>query len=432
MVSQDFMLAKKAHAAELPTRARWTQLAPTLLMLWIVSTFDKSNISLVIADPAFLKEMNLTGQHVLLGWLASGLFLAYGIAAPFWGWFIDRSGPRRAAIVSLIIWALTCFAAGFASSYATLLLSRVILGAGEAAMYPLTVALVAKWFPLKERGKATASWWIGTMIGPMFVGLIVTALILTVGWRWQFHALGILALLLPLPMVVLLVRDKPEDSNAVNVAEAQLIAAGSIEKNEEAPGRILREGSGNVWLNYRFWLVVTAISANSLFWWGWSTWLPTYLRTARHFSFSNSGYLTFVIYGFAVATILIFGKISDDVFRRAPFAGLGWILGAVFLVAAALAPNAILSVVLIILALCSQQVGILCAETVVHSVVGTADMAKTQGVRAFVSSIVGALSPALIGYILSLTGGFAGVFVVLTLAVVIAGGCMFTLARDGL
>ena len=303
MVAQEFVMPNRSAALAVPTRARWTQVAPTLLILWIVSTFDKSNISLVIADPAFLKEMNLGGQHALLGWLASGLYLAYGIAAPLWGWLIDRAGPRRAAILSLIIWALTCFASGLATTYSMLLVSRIVLGAGEAAMYPLTVALVAKWFPLKERGKATTSWWIGTMIGPMLVGLIITALIVTVGWRWQFHAMGILALILPLPMVWFLITDKPEASSAVNAAEAQLISSGSIENNDDAPGRILR-GSGSIWMNYRFWLVVVAISSNSLFWWGWSTWLPTYLRTVRHFSFSNSGYLTFVIYGFAVVTIL--------------------------------------------------------------------------------------------------------------------------------
>lgn len=44
--------------------------------------FDKSNISPVMADPKFLGELQLTGQAVNLGWLASSLFLAYGIAAP--------------------------------------------------------------------------------------------------------------------------------------------------------------------------------------------------------------------------------------------------------------------------------------------------------------------------------------------------------------
>jgi hypothetical protein len=89
-------------------------------------------------------------------------------------------------------------------------------------------------------------------------------------------------------------------------------------------------------------------------------------------------------------------------------------------------------VVLMICALCAQQVGISCAEMLMHSVVGTADIGKSQGVRAFVTQIFGALSPVMIGYILALSGGgFIVVFAVLSVAVVIAAGCMIALSREG-
>jgi sugar phosphate permease len=413
------------------TRVRWTYIAPTLLIYWIMSMFDKSNISIVIANPKFLDEMQLAGQTKMLGWLVGALFISYGIAAPIWGWAVTRYGPRNITIASLIIWGLTCFWSGVSQSYGMLLASRIGLGVGEAACYPITLALVANWFALRERGKATSYWWIGTMIGPMLVGLIVTSLILTVGWRGQFFALGVLALIVPLPMAVLLVRDTPQQHPAVNNAEVDLIHAGAIETNDDAPGRILK-GVKSVWRNHRFWLITIAISSNAIFFWGWSSWLPTYLKTERHFTFSTSGYLTFVIYGFAVVTILILGRVSDRLFRRAPFAGLGWASAAVLLMAAAFAPNATWSVVLMICALCAQQVGISGAEMLMHSVVGSADMAKSQGVRAFVTQMFGAFSPVLIGYILALSGGaFIIPFAFLAVAVVISAGCMIALTREG-
>ncbi len=428
-VPQDLPRASAATTAA--SRVRWTYIAPTLLVVWIMSMFDKSNISIVIANPGFLGEMHLTGQTKLLGWLVGSLFIAYGLAAPIWGWAVTRFGPRRTTMAGLIIWALTCFWAGLAGSYGMLLASRVALGAGEAVCYPVTLALIANWFALRERGKATSYWWIGTMIGPMLTGLIVTALILYVGWRGQFYALGLLALVVPLPMVWFLVRDKPEQHPAVNAAEADLVKAGAIENNDDAPGRILKTVD-SVWRNHRFWLMTIAISANAIFFWGWSGWLPTYLRSARHFNFSTSGYLTFVIYGFAVATILIVGYASDRVFRRAPFAGLGWAFAAVFLIAAALAPSATWSVILMICALCAQQVGISCAEMLMHSVVGTADMGKSQGVRAFVTQMFGAFSPVMIGYLLDIFhGAFIVPFSVLAVAVIISAGCMVALTREG-
>jgi MFS family permease len=424
-------LAPATAAIAVATRVRWTYVAPTLLIYWIISMFDKSNISLVMADPKFLDEMQLNGQAQLLGWLASGMFISYSLAAPLWGWAVTRYGPRYATMASLVIWGLTCFWSALSASYGMLLTSRIGLGVGEAACYPVTLALVANWFALRERGKATSYWWIGTMIGPMLTGLLVTALIVNFGWRGQFYALGVLALILPLPMVWFLVRDKPEQHAAVNQAETDLIKSGAIEHNNDAPGRILK-GVTSVWHNHRFWLIVLAISCNAIFFWGWSIWLPTYLRTARHFTFSTSGYLTFVIYGFAVATILIIGRVSDRVFRRAPFAGLGWLSAAIFLMAAALAPDATWSVVLMICALCAQQVGISCAEMLMHSVISTADMGKSQGVRALVTQMTGALSPLMIGYVLAYGGGgFIAPFAVLSVAVVISAGCMIALTREG-
>jgi MFS family permease len=413
------------------TRVRWTYVAPTLLVIWIVSMFDKSNISIVIANPAFLNEMHLVGQTKLLGWLVGSLFISYGLAAPLWGWAVTRYGPRNASVVGLVIWGLTCFWSGLSQSYGMLLASRIGLGIGEAACYPITLALVANWFALRERGKATSYWWIGTMIGPMLTGLVVTTLILIAGWRGQFFTLGALALLVPLPMVWFLVRDRPQRHPAVNRAEAELVEAGAIENNEDAPGRILKTVD-TFWRNHRFWLMTIAISTNAIFFWGWSGWLPTYLRTARHFTFSTSGYLTFVIYGFAVLTILIMGRVSDRVFRRAPFAGLGWAAAAVFLMAAAFAPSPSFSVVLMICALCVQQVGISCAEMLMHSIVGTDEMGHSQGVRAFVTQMVGAFSPVMIGYLLVLTHGtFIVPFGALAVAVVISAGCMIALAREG-
>ena len=412
------------------TNIRWTHIAPTLLIVWIISMFDKSNMAIVMNDQSFLAELGLKGEQARLGWLSSGLFLAYGLCAPLWGWVVHTIGARKTCALSLIVWALTCFWSGVAANYDQLLMSRIVLGAGEATLYPLTLALVANWFALKERGRATSFWWIGTMIGPMLVGLIITGLIVAVGWRWQFHAMGILALIVPLPMVWFLVTDTPSQHRGANAIEADLVVQGSLENNEDAPGLVMKN-VGNIWTNYRFWLATIAISSNAIFFWGWSIWLPTYLRTERQFSFSTSGYLTFVIFGFAVATILIVGYLSDKIFRRAPFAGIGWIFAAAFLMGAALAPSPVLSVILMICALCAQQVGISCAEMLMHSVVSATDMGKTQGVRAFVTQMIGALSPAMIGYILQMTGGFTGAFAVLAAAVVISAGCMITLAREG-
>lgn len=413
------------------SRIRWTQVAPTLLIIWIVSMFDKANMSIVQNNQGFLAQLGLHGQEARIGLLSTGLLLAYGICAPLWGFLVNRIGARATAALSLVIWGVTCFWSGLASGYGSLLASRIVLGAGEAALYPCTVTLVAHWFALKERGRATAYWWIGTMIGPMIMGLVVTFLIVHFGWRVQFYALGVLALILPLPMMWFMVRDRPANHRGANAAEVALVEAGALENNNDAPGRVMRAESKPWFGNFRYWLVAIAISSNAIMYWGWSIWLPTYLRTARGFSFARSGYLTFVIFGFAVLTILVFGHVSDKIFRRAPLAAAGWFFAALLLMASALAPTPMWAVVLSICALCSQQIGVSNGEMLMHSVVVGKEMGPSQGVRAFFTQLVGGLSPLMIGIIVEATGGFLGAFVVLSGAIVISAGCMITLAIEG-
>lgn len=414
-----------------PSGVRWTLIAPTLLVVCIIGALDRANLSIVQNNTTFLHELGLQGQQARIGLLSTSLFLAYGIGAPLWGWLVYRIGARKVAALSIIIWGLTCFWSGLATTYASLLLSRIVLGLGEAAIYPCSLALIAYWFALKERGRATAFWWIGTMIGPMLMGLIVTFLIVSFGWRLQFYAMGALALILPLPMLWFLVRDRPTEHPSVNVAEANLIKAGALKNNKDAPGRIAT-AEGKLWYrNVRFWLVALAITASNTMYWGWAIWLPTYLRTARGFSFSLSGYLTFVIYGGAVATILIFGALSDKIFRRAPLAGAGWFLAGAFLMASVMAPTPTWSIIFSICALCAHEVGISCAEMLMQSVVSESQMGISQGVRALLQNLVGGASPLLIGVIIQHTGGFIGAFTALSTAVVIAAGCMTTLTWEG-
>ncbi len=413
------------------TRVRWTQVAPTLLVVCIIAALDRANLSIVQNNESFLDELGLRGQQASIGLLSTALFFAYGLGAPVWGWLVNRIGARKVAAISITIWAVTCFWSGTAESYGSLLASRIVLGLGEAAIYPCSLALIAHWFALKERGRATAFWWIGTMVGPMIMGLIVTFLIVHFGWRVQFYAMGTLALLLPLPMLLILVRDHPSEHPSVSAAEASFVEAGSLYNNTDAPGRIATLERKPWYANFRFWMVAAAISASNTMYWGWAIWLPTYLRTVRGFSFSLSGYLTFVIYGSAVVTILIFGVVSDRIFRRAPLAGLGWLLAGIFLIASVLAPSPVWSVVFSICALCSHEVGISCAEMLMQSVVSEKQMGMSQGMRALLQNLVGGASPLLIGVIIQHTGGFLGAFVALSAAVVIAAGCMVTLAREG-
>ena len=239
-VPQDLMRPGVAQLA-VPTRVRWTYVAPTLLTYWIISMLDKSNISLVIADPQFLGEMQLGGETKLLGWLAGSMFISYSLAAPVMGLGGDalRTAPRHHGEPRHLGADLFLVRPVGKLRHAARVAHRT-----WASAKPPAIRSRSLWLPTGLRCASAARrpsyWWIGTMIGPMLTGLIVTTLILRSAGAANSSGLGVLALALPLPMVWFLVRDKPEQHPAVNAAEINLVQSGAIEQNNDAPGRILK------------------------------------------------------------------------------------------------------------------------------------------------------------------------------------------------
>src|SRR5689334_14119049 len=100
-------LAEKMPAVSWLHSRRWLVVAPSLLFLWIVGQIDKTNISLVIANEPFIKELNLAGRNADLGALMGYFLVGYGIAIFIWGILVDRFGPRICAIVGILCWG-TC------------------------------------------------------------------------------------------------------------------------------------------------------------------------------------------------------------------------------------------------------------------------------------------------------------------------------------
>ncbi len=147
-------------ATWLPSR-RWLLVAPALLFLWIIAQIDKTNVSLVIADPTFLRELNVAGHNTELGGLMSSFFVGYGVSIFIWGFLVDRFGPRKCVIAGILGWAVTLFLSSRAGGIKEYLLIRFFLGAAEGNLWPVCNALTNRWFPVREHSRVQAFWITG-------------------------------------------------------------------------------------------------------------------------------------------------------------------------------------------------------------------------------------------------------------------------------
>src|SRR6202012_755078 len=99
-------------------------------------------------------ELVLTQQQ--FGDLGSSFFLLFSISAIIVGFIVNRVQTKWVLLVLATIWALAQFPMVGTVSFTTLVLCRIILGAGEGPAFSVAAHAVYKWFPDEKRTLPTA------------------------------------------------------------------------------------------------------------------------------------------------------------------------------------------------------------------------------------------------------------------------------------
>jgi len=168
-------------------------------------------IAVVVAMAAFMEVLDTSIANVALPYMAGGLgasndestwvltsyLVSNAVVLPISGWFASVFGRKRFFMICLTIFTVSSLLCGVAPSLGTLILFRVLQGAGGGGLQPLAQAILADSFPPEKRGLAFALYGITTIIaptiGPTFGGWITD----NYSWRWIFFInlpVGILAL----------------------------------------------------------------------------------------------------------------------------------------------------------------------------------------------------------------------------------------------
>ncbi|KAL2859510.1 major facilitator superfamily domain-containing protein [Aspergillus pseudodeflectus] len=99
-----------------------------------------------------------------------------------------------------VVWQIGC---ALAQNIETEIICRFFAGIGGAGCITLGAGVIADLFPIEQRGKATAIWGLGPLMGPV-IGPIAGGFIgQEAGWRWSFWVLLIAGGVLSLAIEVL-------------------------------------------------------------------------------------------------------------------------------------------------------------------------------------------------------------------------------------
>jgi MFS transporter, ACS family, D-galactonate transporter len=162
-----------------------------LFLFMLVNFADKIVVGL--AGVPIMTEMKLEPEQ--FGLLGSSFFFLFSISAIVVGFIVNRIATRWVLLALAVIWALAQFPMVGTVSFTTLLICRVILGAGEGPAFSVAAHSVYKWFPDEKRTLPTAILSQGSAFGVILAVPALNWIIVNHSWHYAFGALGVVGLM---------------------------------------------------------------------------------------------------------------------------------------------------------------------------------------------------------------------------------------------
>ncbi|HWR05961.1 MFS transporter [Sporomusa sp.] len=406
-MSTENIPTKIASNAELqPTRRRFFIVAVLFIGI-MVAYLDRVNVTVLAANDNFLLDMGIKGQPVQIGMMMSAFLAAYGLANVTLSPLGDYLGPRKAMVFCIVLWTISLFIGGFAISFSMFIIARILLGIGEGFYYPMQSLFIKNWFPPQERGRANATWIIGQSLAPAIAMPVFTYIIGSYSWRDTFFiciALG----LIPLYLLWFHTKDTPRESEKVNALELEYIEEGLAKENAPAGDKqSFLQRVKPFALNYRYWLLVFWYVCLQFMFWGLVSWLPTYLKSARNFSWTEMGWMASLPFILTVMTKAVNGWLNDRIGRSAPLLCVTMLLGASSIYLAATVPGKYLSAILLSCAFGFTSMATSSAWTLLQGLVPAKSLSTAAGTMNGLATGFSSLSPVVIGFFISLSGSYS-------------------------
>jgi OPA family glycerol-3-phosphate transporter-like MFS transporter len=279
--------------------------------------------NLALAIPDILKEYPQYSKADL-GWALTATSIAYGVSKFLMGSVSDRSNPKYFLPLGLLLSCGLMFASGiFKAIYASLALVIVVQIANgwvQGMGWPPCGKSMVHWFSTKERGVVVSFWNVGHNVGG---GLVATFALWGVSlfhdWGAKFYFNAAIAAVVAV-VVFFLMRDTPKAYGLPPVEEYKNDYPPHYGTGEERKFTYREIFVEHVLTNKYLWAIAVANAFIYFVRYGVVNWIPTYLQTAKGFSFSQSS-TGWALYEFAaIPGTIACGWMSDKVFqgRRAP------------------------------------------------------------------------------------------------------------------
>jgi MFS family permease len=264
-----------------------------LFLFMLVNFADKMVVGL--AGVPMMTELKLEPEQ--FGLLGSSFFFLFSIAAIVVGFVVNRIATRWVLLALALTWALAQFPMVGHVGFTTLLICRVILGAGEGPAFSVAAHAIYKWFPDEKRTVPTAILSQGSACGVILAVPALNWVILNYSWHYAFGALGVVGLMWAAAWLIMGKEGPLVQTVAMAAAEPRIPYF-----------RLLTSRT-----------FVGCCAATFGAYWALSlglTWFTPFIVRALGFSQSDAGWISILPWVFGATIVLLTGWISQVLMAR--------------------------------------------------------------------------------------------------------------------
>ncbi|KAL1586823.1 hypothetical protein WHR41_04622 [Cladosporium halotolerans] len=342
MVQDEFYIDPKEERALLRKLDRW--IVPPVMLLYLFSFLDRVNIG--NARLYYMEEdLGLVGNQYQIA--VSLLFVTYIASELPSNLVIKKFTPSRWLSFITTGWGIVATLTGIVQGFKGLVACRIILGALEGGLFPGLTVYLTLFYTKKEYALRIGYLFVSAAIAGSLGGIFaygighMDGIAGLRGWRWIMIIEG-------LPTVILGVAiwwwfaDSVETAHYLTPRERELIdlrrrmQVGHTKSSDQMHKADVYEG----FRDWKIWLFCVGQFGGDTILYGYSTFLPTIIKTLGSWSTAEVQALTIPCYGLGAISYIIVAWCSDRTQRRAIFTVIfGLICAAGYAILVSPAPN---------------------------------------------------------------------------------------------
>jgi DHA2 family multidrug resistance protein len=202
-----------------------------------------------------------------VSWVITAYSIANVIIVPMTSWLSQQFGRQNYFAASIILFTVSSFLCGNASSINELILFRFLQGLGGGALLVTSQTIITESYPVEKRAMAQAIYTLGVIVGPTLGPPLGGYIIDHYAWPDIFYInipIGIIATLLTLQFV-----KSPKYSEKRKPADVDWAGIGLLAISVGSLQYILEKGQEEDWFSSNLIIILTVVAALGFFFFIW-------------------------------------------------------------------------------------------------------------------------------------------------------------------